>query len=249
MGNQVIAFGVERDKARYRLRLAKYIAIAERLETLVEEFDRAVGVNANPQYSLLEVGVGKGKNFDYARARGVEHRFNWHGVDLDRFSADQMSGGDQWTLDVADVQQGLPYPDELFDVVIAEQILEHLEDVDASIRELRRITKREGRLIVGVPIYISPVAALRNWYIRTFPGLFARSGSGHVHTFSSSSIVRRLQTVGELEVLDIRGFRILSGGLLRPLENYHWWYRFSLWLGRLLPSLCVEIQMVVRRRG
>lgn len=70
-----------------------------------------------------------------------------------------------------------------------------------------------------------------------------------MQTFCKRSIIRRLEEQGSLEVEEVRGFRILSGGLLRPLENYYWWYRFSLWLGRIFPSLCIEIQMVLKHRG
>ena len=45
----------------------------------------------------------------------------------------------------------------------------------------------------------------------------------------------------------VRGFRIISGGLLRPLENYRWWWRFNRRLGELLPAACIEAQIIARK--
>jgi hypothetical protein len=45
----------------------------------------------------------------------------------------------------------------------------------------------------------------------------------------------------------VRGFRIISGGLLRPLENYRWWWRFNRRLGARLPAACIEAQIIARK--
>ena len=48
----------------------------------------------------------------------------------------------------------LPFPDETFDVVFNEGVIEHLPDYEAAFAEMVRITKNGGKVIVGVP----------NWY-------------------------------------------------------------------------------------
>lgn len=248
MGKQkIMAFGIEPNYAKYRLRLARYPSLVESLKTFLNIFDNRQSTMDNRQYTLLDVGVGQGRTFKYAHASGIADRFDWYGVDLSRFPPESREGGEKWSIEIANIEDGLPYPDGYFDIVIAEQILEHLHKVDYSISELSRVTKRGGRLIVGVPIFIWPVAALRNLYIKYLPGLFEKSGSHHVQTFCKKSITERLEEDESLKVTDTRGFRIISGGILRPLENYLWWYRFSCWIGKLLPSLCIEIQMVVEK--
>jgi hypothetical protein len=37
--------------------------------------------------------------------------------------------------------------------------------------------------------------------------------------------------------------------LLRPLENYRWWWRFNRRLGELLPAACIEVQIIARKTG
>ena len=37
---------------------------------------------------------------------------------------------------------------------------------------------------------------------------------------------------------------MISGGLLRSLENYHWWWKLNRRIGVLLPAACIEIQVI-----
>jgi hypothetical protein len=41
---------------------------------------------------------------------------------------------------------------------------------------------------------------------------------------------------------------MLSGGVLRPLENYRWWWRLGRVTGRIAPALCTEIQVVAVKK-
>ena len=245
-----LAFEVEPNKATYRLRLARYPALVENLKRCLDAFDKQQPANTSPQaitYNVLDVGVGRGRTFMYAETAGISDRFNWSGVDLSRFPSENRAGGDRWEVKIANIEEGLPYPDNTFEVVILEQILEHLKDVEFAISEVTRVTKPGGRLIIGVPIFIAPLVILRNFYIKKFPRVFEKSGSQHIQTFSKASISRLIVANGALKIQDTRGFRIISGGVLRFLENYTWWYDFNCKLGQIFPSLCVEIQILVKK--
>ena len=51
----------------------------------------------------------------------------------------------------------LPYPDNSFDIVISDQVLEHIEgDVQKAIDECRRVLKPGGLCIIGT-VFINPV--------------------------------------------------------------------------------------------
>lgn len=52
---------------------------------------------------------------------------------------------------VGDCQAGLPFPDASFDRVLAIHVLEHLPNLPAALRELRRLVKPDGRLIAMIP--------------------------------------------------------------------------------------------------
>ncbi len=64
-----------------------------------------------------------------------------------------------------DVQQ-LQYEDEQFDMVICNHVLEHVEDDNKSISEIRRVLKKGGFAILQVPISLeieNTIEAKKDW--------------------------------------------------------------------------------------
>lgn len=54
---------------------------------------------------------------------------------------------------IGNAEEPLPFPDGSFDVVLAGEIIEHLERDVTALRNVRRVLKDTGRLIVSVPYY------------------------------------------------------------------------------------------------
>ena len=66
-----------------------------------------------------------------------------HGVELiEKHAAEARSRGIK--VEVADIEKGLPFPDGKFDVVHANQVIEHLRDTDLFVTEIRRVLKPGG---------------------------------------------------------------------------------------------------------
>ncbi len=231
----VWAFGVEPAKVRYRLRLARYPAFAEYLS------DWLLDKPKDQTYKLLDIGAGFGRTFLYMKAAGIAERFELHGIDIDPLRKDDVYAGNPWQITQADAQAPLPYADNSLDVMVCEQLLEHLRHPQKVLDSAQRMLKPGGLFIVGVPIFPEPIAKLRRWWV----GRFGLRGSDHIQTYSLRSIRRDLQD--QFVELEARGFRIISGGILRGLENHLWWYRLNRWVGRLLPGLCIEVQLIVQK--
>ncbi|MEM7001825.1 MAG: class I SAM-dependent methyltransferase [Pseudomonadota bacterium] len=235
-GRDVWAFGVEPAKVKYRLRLARYPALAEYLADWVANRASA----GDRGFKLLDIGAGMGRTFLYLQAADLDQHFQMIGLDIDPGRKDAVYANNPWDIRQGDAEQGLDFPDNSLDVVVCEQLLEHLNHPQRVIEEVQRVLKDDGLFFCGVPIFPEPVAKLRRWWVK-------RNGLGrsdHIQTYSLRSI--RQQLSPRFVEIEARGFRIVSGGLLRRLENHAWWYRFNRRLGRFVPGLCIEVQLILQ---
>lgn len=99
------------------------------------------------QVRLLDAGCGSGRTLDDLALRGPVS-----GVDLseDAAAAARRRGHDD--VRVGPVET-LPYADASFDVVTCLDVIEHTEDDGRTLRELLRVTRPGGVLIVTVPAH------------------------------------------------------------------------------------------------
>lgn len=96
---------------------------------------------------ILEIGCGSG-----ALLQDLQHYGTAVGLDV---AAPALANCRERGLDcvsLADVT-ALPFADEQFNVVIAIDVLEHVEDDAAAIREINRVTKKGGKVILTVPAF------------------------------------------------------------------------------------------------
>jgi len=103
-----------------------------------------------------------------------------------------------------------PFRSNVFDILILHHVLEHIEDDNKAMRECRRLLKKGGILILGVPNEDSPNGRLSRFL---HPKLY-RTGE-HVNFYSEDKILNLLKSLN-FKVLEIG--RI---GFLFPLYYLH----------------------------
>ena len=95
---------------------------------------------------MLEVGAGTGANLDMLRTFG-----RVTALEPDRFACDYISR----RFDVETVRARLPHGNGLrdFHLIVALDVLEHIDDDVAALRSMHGMLKERGRVIVTVPAF------------------------------------------------------------------------------------------------
>ncbi|HWT79084.1 MAG TPA: class I SAM-dependent methyltransferase [Candidatus Methylomirabilis sp.] len=104
-----------------------------------------------PDFKGLDYGCGAGEVVEMALALGVQ----MSGVDV--FCAGSKDKeivkekGQLWENVFSMADGRIPYPDKHFDLVIANQVLEHVADLESVISEIARVLKPGGHLLALLP--------------------------------------------------------------------------------------------------
>jgi SAM-dependent methyltransferase len=99
-----------------------------------------------PPATVLEAGCGWGTNLEALEAAG----YRVTGLDVSRRMLDRLDRTDRRLIE-ADLSQGLPDHPPTYECVLALDVIEHLDDDRQAVRQLGRLLKKNGRLIISVP--------------------------------------------------------------------------------------------------
>jgi len=98
--------------------------------------------------TVLDVGCGSGHLLRDLHAAKIV------GVDLSEYLLEQararLKGQENITLIKAHAE-ALPFPDQSFDRVACCEMLEHVQDISAVLKEIHRVTKPGSRVVISLP--------------------------------------------------------------------------------------------------
>ncbi len=159
---------------------------------------------------ILEVGCGGGR---YLRAlRLVRPALRLVGADVSRTALRRLSR-EAPEIETRAFDGGvLPATDGEFDAVLVLDVLEHVEDPDALLRECARVLAPSGLLHLGVPCEGDPRSLWRWLPGQDRTGALKRRFGGHVQRFRRREIPVRLEAAG-FEILRIRNSLHVIGNL------------------------------------
>lgn len=140
-----------------------------------------------------------------------------HGIELDPGSWSIASK--LFEVTQGNVEQNLDYPEEFFDYIIFGDVLEHLNQPEAVLVNMKRYLKPGGMILASIPniMHISVISELLN-------GSFTYQDSGildrtHLRFFTKAEIIKMFSRAG-YEILDIGNTRVwVSDDQLRLIEK------------------------------
>lgn len=175
--------------------------------------------------SLLDVGCWDGEfTVEYARAVKANLE-NIHGIDFFPTILATAAGRGIKTQQIDLETQEFPLPDASVDVVICNQVLEHLKQVYRPLSEIHRVLKPDGHAVISVP----NLAALHNRLLLLFgrqPATIRIMGP-HVRGYAYGEFTRFLENHG-----------LFVCERIEPVGMYPFPLGLGTFLARRAPSLC-----------
>lgn len=163
---------------------------------------------------LVDIGCWNGGFLARVQRAGLYAEL--HGVDVVAEGV-ELARKRGFQAQVVDLNRdSLPFPDRHFDGVAILAVLEHVFDPHAMIREVHRVLRPEGELVIGVPNVSSLTNRARILFGR-LPVTSADAGwdGGHLHYFTKHALDQFLRREG----FDVVARRT-TGGRSRLRE---WW--------------------------
>jgi len=127
-------------------------AQVEKYQEKIREFEWSTIERFLPENKcFLDVGCGTG--FNMLKAQQSKKHDVW-GIDPDpgahgvgRFQDNNILSNNIQKA----TAEAIPFSDKQFDVVFSSHVLEHVEDKNQSLSEMKRVLKDDGLLIIGMP--------------------------------------------------------------------------------------------------
>ena len=181
--------------------------------------------------TLLDLGCGEGRHIIHAC---LEHNLSAVGVDLsardlniavERFTPfANYNPRSVFSLQQADATK-LPFADCSFDKIICSEVLEHIEDYHAVLREIKRVLKPQGTLAISVP---------RAWPEKIcwqLSAAYHQVEGGHIRIFNAKKLRATIEALGFIHT-----HRYWAHALHSPF----WWLK-CLWWGSQDSSRIIKV--------
>ncbi|HLZ81509.1 MAG TPA: bifunctional 2-polyprenyl-6-hydroxyphenol methylase/3-demethylubiquinol 3-O-methyltransferase UbiG [Ktedonobacteraceae bacterium] len=177
---------------------------------------KVFGNGALAQQDILEIGCGGGLICEDLAGRGatiVGIDPSMGALETARLHAQERGMGHCIYYEEG-VAEALPYADGSFSTIVCLDVLEHVQDLAATIREVARVLAPGGVFVFDTINRTLLARAVLIWYGEHFPSGGLKPGIHSYHGFIKPEELRDLLTASGLQVREMIGFmpRGISNG-------------------------------------
>ncbi len=186
---------------------AQELKAAERGESVLDAIEAERGSPLGPGDRVLEVGCGTGALASASGRRGAsvvasDVSLRWLVLAAKRLAEESAHGVEL----VASAAEALPFPDACFDLVVASDVIEHVEDVNRFAAECARVLRPGGLVFLATPnrFSLGLEPHVRLWGVGYLPRRWAeryvqamrKTSYSHVRLLSASALRSLLRAHG-----------------------------------------------------
>jgi len=185
---------------------------------------------SRPFNTVLDIGAGHGD--DLLSAKLVEPNASLFAVEAYLPYAEKLEKGGVRVYPLNIEKDRIPFADSSIDVIIANQVLEHVKEIFWIFHEITRTLKMGGHLIIGVP----NLASLHNRMLLLMgkQPTQIQNDSAHVRGFTKSDLIKFIRIWGGYRLVQSRGSNfypfppIIATPLAHLFPNMAWGIFFLL---------------------
>ncbi len=175
-------------------------------------------LNIQPGHRLLDIGCGTGRHASgLCRLNGVivigaDRSVNELREAKNRIALSEKAGENrarQWGISAADITC-LPFKDNSFHHVICSEVLEHIPDDAQAAREVLRVLKPSGNLVVSVPRYYPEKICWR------LSADYHNTEGGHIRIYTKKQLTHLFEGTGLIQ---------WGAHFAHSLHTPYWWLK------------------------
>ncbi len=214
--------------------------IKNRLKFITEEVRDYCNL-AGGKVTILDAGCGDGI---YLRELHFTKNAIIYGIDYNFLRAHRAKNINNDSFLMNGSLEYIPIKNNTFDIILLSQVLEHIKDDDVVLREIYRILKIRGIMILGVPNEGCLLAQMRN---RIFQRSILKE-TDHINFYTEANIRTKLKLNG------FRAIKINRESFFLPCTYIHdvfagsnYGYRLLKSLGHIFKSQCAGLYFVCEK--